>query len=98
MVRIRTDQKISRKKVSFSVQATRARQVVLVGDFNNWDTGMHPMKKGGGGIWHTTVMLSPGRYEYKFLIDGDWQEDPQNSNSCPNCFGTMNSIIHLSVS
>jgi hypothetical protein len=40
-------------------------------------------------------MLSPGNYEYKFLVDGQWKEDPQNDQLHPNCFGTYNNIINV---
>ena len=94
----KTSRKTPRKKVTFSVQAAGAHQVFLMGDFNNWDPKTHPMKKSGGGIWNKTVMLQPGKYEYKFLIDGEWQEDPQNGRACKNCYGTINSILDLSGS
>ena len=41
-------------------------------------------------------MLFPGNHEYKFLVDGQWREDPSNERLCPNCFGTYNSVINLS--
>ncbi|MFC1817278.1 isoamylase early set domain-containing protein [Thermodesulfobacteriota bacterium] len=88
-------QKIKRKRVSFSIEAPVAEQVVLMGDFNKWDPNVHPMKNHGNGIWTKSVIIPPGEYEYKFLIDGDWKEDPGNEKTCPNCFGTLNSILNL---
>ncbi|MDY6973201.1 MAG: glycogen-binding domain-containing protein [Thermodesulfobacteriota bacterium] len=38
-------------------------------------------------------MLYPERYEYRFLVDGQWYNDPQNDLTCPNCFGTQNNVI-----
>jgi len=40
-------------------------------------------------------MLPVGTYEYKFLVDGIWRLDPQNNQTCPNCFGTYNNIFNL---
>ena len=88
-------QKIKRKKASFSIEAPVANEVILVGDFNKWDPMVHPMKKGGNGFWTKSIMIPPGKYEYKFLIDGDWKEDPGNEQTCPNCFGTLNSILNV---
>ena len=85
-----------RQRVTFSLDAAEAKEVVLMGDFNNWDPKIHPMKNDGNGIWSKTVMLYPGEHEYKFLVDGNWQEDPRNNQTCPNCFGTQNSILNLS--
>ena len=55
------------------------------------------MKSDGHGTWKKTLMLSPGKYEYKFFIDGAWQEDHRNSQRCLNCFGTQNNVIVLSA-
>ena len=66
-----------------------------MGDFNNWDPKVHPMKRDDKGMWNKTVMIPPGQYEYKFLTDGKWIEDPHNDQNSPNCFGTYNSVLNL---
>lgn len=55
------------------------------GDFNEWNVNTHPMKKNKRGVWEKAVMLPPGRYEYKFLVDGQWRNDPKNCDYCLNC-------------
>lgn len=84
---------IKRRKVTFSIEAPNAEEVVLTGNFNNWSSKTHPMKNDGNGMWSKTVMLTPGKYEYKFLIDGDWKIDPGNDQTCQNCFGTRNNVL-----
>jgi hypothetical protein len=42
-----------------------------------------------------TLIIPPGRDEYKFLVDGQWKEDPKNNKTCPNCFGMQNSVLDL---
>jgi 5'-AMP-activated protein kinase regulatory beta subunit len=96
MSKIKSKQKIKRKRWTFSLDAVEAKEVLLMGDFNNWSPKKHPMRKGEDGMWNKMVMLPPGDYEYKFLVDGQWREDPQNDHLCPNCFGTYNSVINLS--
>lgn len=54
------------------------------------------MKTSGNGVWEKIVMLPPGRYEYKFLVNGSWHNDPVNSECCDNEFGTQNNVIHIS--
>jgi 1,4-alpha-glucan branching enzyme len=93
--KIKSKQAIKRRRVTFSLEATHASEVILMGDFDNWDPKVHPMKNNGNGIWNRTLMIYPGRYEYKFLVDGQWTEDPQNDQNCPNSFGTYNSVINL---
>jgi len=46
-------------------------------------------------MWNKTVTLHLGKYEYKFLIDGNWKEDPGNQQTCQNRFGTLNSVLEL---
>ena len=96
MTKAKPKQKIKNQKVTFSVSAPEAEEVFLTGDFNEWDPKKYPMEKDSNGVWKKTVMLAPSQYEYKFIIDGDWKEDPRNDRRCPNCFGTVNSIFNLS--
>jgi len=79
----------------FSFEAAAAGEVILMGDFNDWNPKKHPMRNDGNGIWSKTVVLSPGKYEYKFFVDGKWKKDPQNDHACSNCFGTQNSLLDL---
>lgn len=95
MSKNKSKQKIKNRRVTFSLEATEAEEVILMGNFNNWSLKKHPMKRDENGMWNKTVALSPGKYEYKFLVDGQWREDPRNDHLCPNCFGTYNSIINL---
>ena len=92
---ITSKQIFKRRRITFSFEATAANEVILMGDFNNWNPKKHPMKNDGSGTWNKTVVISPGKYEYKFFVDGEWKKDPQNSQTCPNCFGTQNSVLNL---
>lgn len=82
-----------RRGVTFSFEAPKAKNVSLLGDFNHWDARTHPMKRNSEGRWKKMLMLVPGRYEYRFLVDGNWQNDPHNEQTCPNCFGSNNSYL-----
>ena len=88
--------KIKRKRVSLTLEAPNAEAVFLMGDFNQWNEKVHPMKKEGDGTWKKIIMVPPGRYEYRFLVDGQWWNDPANDQVCPNCFGTLNNILEVS--
>ena len=89
----KSSQKPSRRRISFSFHAPQAKEVFLVGDFNQWDVKKHKMKKGNGGTWEKTVVIKPGTYEYKYIVDGNWQEDPDHSRSLLNSFGTYNNLL-----
>ena len=86
-------QKPSRKKVAFSFHAPQAESVLLAGDFNRWNPRKHPLKKGVSGNWEAFLMLAPNTYEYKYMVDGDWQIDPFNNQTCENCFGSQNNLV-----
>jgi len=96
MAKMSSKQNIKRRNWRFSLEAAGAKEVFLMGDFNNWIPGKHPMQKDENGTWSKRVMLYPGDHEYKFLVDGQWKEDSRNNRRCLNCFGSYNSIISLS--
>jgi 1,4-alpha-glucan branching enzyme len=87
--------KPKRRRVQFALVAQGAQKVYLVGDFNEWDEKSLPLKKDPDGTWKRTTLLAPGQYEYKFLVDGDWREDPFNPNRRRNRFGTFNCILEV---
>jgi 1,4-alpha-glucan branching enzyme len=98
MAREKSTKKIKRRKITFSLDSSGAKEVYLMGEFNNWSPKKHPMKAVGKGTWTKAVMLFPGTHEYKFLVDGEWKEDPKNDQKRANCFGTYNSVFNLPVS
>jgi len=85
--------KEQKKRITFKLEASEAKEAILVGDFNNWDVKKHRMKKDNKGRWTKIVTLAPGRYEYKFLVDGQWQNDSGNVQMVHNSFGTLNNIL-----
>lgn len=87
---------IGRRKITFSLEAPEAEAVSLMGDFNQWNEKKHPMKKSGNGLWEKIIMVPAGTYEYRFLVDGEWRNDPANSQVSANCFGAMNNVITIS--
>ena len=89
--------KKEQKKVNFELLAPEAKQVSLTGDFNNWGEGAVAMKKDKEGVWKTNQTLSPGRYEYKFIVDDEWWTDPQNSDTAYNDFGEQNSVKEVAA-
>ena len=85
--------KNTKKRVIFKLNNPEAREVFLAGSFNSWDPSARSLKKDAKGIWKTTVMLPRGTYEYRFIIDGQWIEDPESSEKRLNEFGFYNSIF-----
>jgi 1,4-alpha-glucan branching enzyme len=84
------------KTINFRLQAREAQSVALAGDFNNWDPSTVPMRRSDEGEWEASLQLSPGQYEYKFVVDGvHWREDPQSQERVANSFGTYNSVYRV---
>jgi hypothetical protein len=81
--------------VSFALHKPDAKRVSLCGDFNGWSPGVTSMKRHDDGHWETTVALAPGRYQYKFIVDGDWIADPAAQKSVANEHGSLNSVVEV---
>ena len=86
--------KASSKSVVFSVHAEKGKAVYVAGQFNDWNPTAKKMAyKARAGLYTATLKLTPGSYEYKFVIDGTWCADPENVNAVANDQGTFNSVI-----
>jgi 1,4-alpha-glucan branching enzyme len=81
------------RRVTFRLKAPSVKEVILSGDFNKWDAASHPMKKDETGIWKLSMVIPPGKYEYKLLVDGQWRLDCGNNQTVPNGFGTENNVL-----
>jgi 1,4-alpha-glucan branching enzyme len=80
------------KRVNFKFLAPQAEKVSVVGDFNDWNLMKHPMKEDKKGVWKISLHLLPGTYQYRFLVDGEWQSDPSCTDCIENPFGTLNCV------
>ncbi len=85
---------VAKKAVTFTIHAEKGKSVYVAGQFNNWDpTAKEMTYKAKEGVYTTTLKLAPGKYEYKYVIDGAWCADPENVEAVPNDQGTFNSVI-----
>ena len=80
------------RKIQFEFSAPGAIEVSVAGNFNQWNIQANPMKKDNKGIWKATLSLEPGRYEYRFFVDGLWENDPSCSARVANEFGGQNCV------
>jgi hypothetical protein len=85
----------TRVMVRFVLKAPEARQVQLVGDFNAWSVEATPLGDDGNGTWTVLVPLEPGRYQYKFVVDGNWTVDPDAPAYLPDGFGGKNALLAI---
>src|SRR5437867_9660155 len=83
---------VTPQEVTFTIEAPDAEHVLLAGDFNDWTldgSEMDPI----GGVWTKVIKLPPGRYRYRYVVDGRWQNDPSNAAVEPNPYGEHDSIL-----
>jgi len=72
----------------------RANSVQVAGDFNNWQPAKTPMERvGNSGVWQMKIKLPQGKYRYRLVVDGQWQQDPYNERTELNPFGDLNSVL-----
>ena len=81
--------------VTFIASFPHAKSVLLAGDFNGWRPEKNPLTKSGDD-WQTKIHLSKGTYQYRFVVDGQWQHDHANNMTQPNPYGGFNSVLKVS--
>jgi hypothetical protein len=80
-------------KATFVFCEPHAAQVFLSGEFNGWSPNATPMERKPDGHWEASLALQPGRYQYKYIADGQWLPDPEAREYVPNEYGSVNSVI-----
>ncbi len=84
------------KPVHFVCRAPHAKQVYLLGDFNEWDPSSHPMKRCPDGSWFIEVPMTHGHHLYVYLVDGHWTLDPQAQGIARNARNERVSMVAVS--
>jgi hypothetical protein len=85
-------------EIALQYHCPDAQSVCVAGDFNDWSPLSTPMsRRGDGGWWETRLTLRPGRYEYKFVVDGEWRHDPETPERVVNELGSFNSVLEVGV-
>jgi serine protease AprX len=84
-------------KIVFFYHNDAAERVALAGDFNGWNANHTRFIKTANGIWRAEIdSPSPGRYHYKFVVDGEsWVDDPSNGLKAPDNYGGFNSVLNV---
>jgi hypothetical protein len=83
-------------RISLELVKPEAKQVCVAGSFNGWKPDKTPLVRLGNGRWVGDVAVKPGRHEYLFVVDGQWQPDPNAKESVQNPFGGRNSVLTVS--
>lgn len=87
--------KTARRSVMFRLEDAPGRQVFVAGCFSGWEPKQKLVDRDGVGVYTARILLEPGEYQYKFVVDGEWRLDSANPNFVPNDFGTLNSLLKV---
>ena len=84
------------KQVPLVYKSKPGRKVFVAGSFNQWDPQDIRLRDNpDSGIYRATLELPPGRYEYKFVVDGEWHADAACTDWVLNDTGSLNSVIFV---
>jgi hypothetical protein len=86
---------LEEQEIILTFFAPEARKVNVAGNFNNWRPEATPLKNTGAGEWVVCLRLRSGQYEYRFVVDGRWSEDPGASQRVANPYGSFNSVLRV---
>jgi 1,4-alpha-glucan branching enzyme len=78
-------------KVRLEITKPGAKSVAVAGTFNSWQPEQASATSNGSFAKELTI--APGRYEYMFVVDGQWVADPNAKEFAPNPFGGQNSVL-----
>ena len=84
------------KPVPFICLVRDADTVFITGDFNDWDTASHPMKRMPDGAWRAEIPLNHGHHHYLFVVDGKLTLDPRAQGVARNERNEKVSLIAVS--
>ncbi|MEI6808934.1 MAG: glycogen-binding domain-containing protein [bacterium] len=84
--------KKGKKHVHLSIKAEENNEVSVAGSFNEWNPKKHKLTY-ADGVYTISLLLGPGRHEYKFVINDVWCIDPECVEWAPNGLGSLNSVI-----
>jgi len=82
--------------VMFTTLYPRASTVQIADDFNNWQPEQTPLTKiADNGVWQIKLPMTKGKYRYRLVVDGHWQQDPYNETTELNPYGELNSVLEV---
>jgi 1,4-alpha-glucan branching enzyme len=85
------------REIALTFSAPTAKVVQVAGTFNGWRPEDNPLEHKGSGEWATCLMLKSGQYEYRFMVDGAWADDPLAVRRSSNPYGGLNSVLTVGL-
>ncbi len=90
--------RVTRSGVLFVQPLGIAQRVSIAGEFNQWSEASAVMQRNTHlGVHELCLVIPPGVYKYRLVLDGRWTTDPFNDVTEPNPFGELNSVLRVEV-
>lgn len=83
------------RAVTFEYFNAAAGEVRLAGSFNGWQPQTTPLARRRDGLWSVELLLQPGHHEYRFVVDGQWLDDPLAARYAANPYGGLNGVVEV---
>jgi 1,4-alpha-glucan branching enzyme len=87
--------KLKNGKIRFIWPVRDECDIYLVGDFNQWNEKSHPLRRTETENYELELEIPPGKYRFKYLVDGVWWNDPDAEEYAPNPWGSEDSVIWI---
>ena len=87
------EERVMLQDVQLSLYLPHAKNVGVMGAFNDWDASRSLMKRHDDGTWTITLRVLPGSYEYQFLVDGKTRMTDPTAPGTDSDFGEANSVL-----
>lgn len=88
---------LEEQEIVFTFYAPEAKSVQVAGNFNGWRPEASPLAHTGTGEWSARLMLKSGQYEYRFVVDGVWTDDPAATQRATNPHGGLNAVLKVGL-
>jgi 1,4-alpha-glucan branching enzyme len=88
---------LEKQEAVLTFRAPEAKVVQVAGTFNSWRPEANPLEHTGSGEWSVRLTLKSGQYEYRFVVDGIWTDDPRATQSATNPYGGLNSVLKVGL-
>jgi 1,4-alpha-glucan branching enzyme len=85
------------QEIVLTFNAPEAKEVQVAGTFNRWRPEANPLRRTQSGEWAARLMLKSGLYEYRFVVDGIWTDEPEPAQTAANPHGGRNSVLKVGL-
>lgn len=83
------------RPVEFRFLSATARRVCVAGEFNGWDAETLCLRRAKDGQWRGGAWLPPGRFKYRFVVNGHRQDDAQACGVISNGHAACHLVLEV---